>query len=53
MFKVELRPCDPISNATMQQVMLLKYALLQQSDDLHAGIKANCFLPAIVFRKKN
>lgn len=52
-FKVELRPCDPINNATMQQVMVLKYVLLQQSDDLHAGIKANCFLSAIVLRKKN
>lgn len=53
MSTVELRPCDPMSNATTQQAKLLKYALLQQSDDLCAGIKANGFLSAFVFCKKN
>lgn len=49
-FKVGLKPCDPM---TLQQVLLLKYALLQHSDDLRAGIKTNCFLAAFVFCKKN
>lgn len=52
-FKVELKPCDPMGNLTLQQVLLLKYALLQHSDDLRAGIKRNCFLAAFVFCKKN
>lgn len=43
-FIVELMQFDAMANATMQQVMPLKHAVLQQSDDLHAGIKVKLFL---------
>lgn len=44
--------CDDSVAVIMQQVIVLKYVLLQQSDDLHTGIKASvsCFVLCTIRR---